>query len=472
MFDELTGDFASDFMITAYDGRGEVIYNGRFKDVGEPYFSSNHGVLGVWRVRYDFYGTNKPYRRLRVVELNYGVVVRFDGEDIMDLKLISQGDARGECFPLPSFSLTVANKGRFDQMDGDSLAHYLYKRQPFEYRHGVYGGGGVEWVNCGTYYLDNWSVTDEEVRFSSVGRVDLLDGRTYVDSTFAKRRVGDLIKWVMDGIGYNCYIAPILFDAPFVCGYFGDAGYRKVLGYLAELSCCMGYEDRYNVVTFADVLEGRAHTEVVDYDNTFGTPKITHDTYYNGIRLVVRRMSTRVEQLAKAAFEVNGSRDVTVKYLRPLLRGGAVEVTPGFAVQNVRYNATYMTARLVGNGVAELTVTGEGVEFINEEIFCAAPWKDPIEGELPYVVNLPVMIDDGSAEFAEFRDWFLRRKFELLKRRLTCDVTWRQNPGQLVGDRVLMQVNRQNSRVPMYAVKQVVEFKGGVLRGRTTAVGL
>jgi len=165
----------------------------------------------------------------------------------------------------------------------------------------------------------------------------------------------------------------------------------------------MVHEDKQNSIIFTDILEERAHTDIIDYENTFGAPKVTFCTYYNGINLIISRV--------------------------------------------------------------------EDVGFARKEIFYAAPWKDPMEVALPYSVDLPVMIDDGSNEFAVFRDWFLERKFELLKQRLLCDVTWRQNPMQEVGDKVLMQVNRQNLRVSMCAVRQMIEFKSGVLKGKTRAIG-
>ena len=411
MFDELTKDWAEDFVITAFDGAGNVIYRRVVEGHDGAYFSTDEGVQGVYRIRYEFMRTNKPHRRLRVVELNFGVVVAFDGEDIMELSLITEGDTMGKVLALSSFNLTVANKGRFNQMDADSLAHYLYKRQAFEYRHGVIEEGEVvEWVNCGVYYLNGWSVTDDVVKFNAQGRASVLDNIMFLRSTYEKMSVGDVMREVVEGIGFNVYIPAFLFSAPFVMGYFGELSYRRVLGYLAEMSCCMVHEDKQNRIIFTDILEEREHTGVVDYDNSFGAPKVAFGTYYNGINLVVKR-----------------------------------------AVES-------------GMGMSD-------VEFIREEKFYDAPWKDPKEVPLPFSVDLPMMIDDGSDEFEEFVFWFLARKFGVLRQRLTCNVTWRQNPLHEVGDRILMQVNRQNARVPMFATIQNIEFKGGVLRGKTKGVG-
>lgn len=469
-FDEPANEFITELEILAYNGLGVLIYNEKINDNKSAYATSADGIMGVYKIVIKLYRTNKPLRFPRVSEIDFGVIIKFGNDDIFDLSLITEGDPKGGRFPNSSFSLKIANKGRFDQLDSKSLAQYLYKRQAFEYKHGVEdGNGATKWVYCGAYYLDNWSVSDNEVNFSAVGKSSVLDKKTYYHSTFQTDTVGHWIKSILERAGFDHVIAPILDNSPPITGFFGNVTYREALAYLTEISGCLAYEDKQNTIRFVDTLGEFEAVDRLDYNNMLSTPKVKLESYYNGINLTEYSVSVKNGQLARTDISVDKSADITVCFEKPLYRTPAYTLTAGFALSNIVYNTMFMTATITGNGVATLTVTGDMAETVKSETFYPAPWFDPKEPVFAYTVDLPMMI--VAQDYPAFRDWFLKRKFALLQKRLTCDIAWRQNPEREVGDKIFVQVNKKNQEIPMVAYEQTIEFSGGVLSGKTKTFG-
>lgn len=469
-FDEPAGEFITDFEIWAYNGLDKLIYNERISDNKAAYAASTGGMPGVYKIVIKLYRTNNPHRFARISEIDFGVVIKFDNSDIFDLSLITEGDPKGSRFPNSAFNLSIANKGRFDQLDSKSFAQYLYKRQAFEYKHGaVDENGATRWVYCGAYYLDNWSVSDNTVDFTAVGKASVLEKSTYYDSTFQENTVGYWIKSILEQAGFAHSIAPILDTSPFVTGFFGNVTYRDALAFLTEISGCLAFEDKQNTIRFVDTLGDCESVDRLDYNNMLRAPKVKMESYYNGINLAEYSVSVKNGQLARIDLAVEETADITVYFEKPLYKSPAYTLSAGFSLSNVAYHTMFMTAKITGNGTATLTVTGDMAEMVKAERFYPAPWFDPMEPIFAYTVDLPMMI--VTPDFPLFRDWFLKRKFALLQKRLTCDIAWRQSPEREVGDKILVQVNKQNQDIPMVAYEQTIEFSGGVLKGNTKTFG-
>jgi hypothetical protein len=468
-FDAAGNEMISDLEFFVYDSTERLILQEKIEGNAENYATTKSGAQNVARIEIRLYKTAKPFRRARVSELTFGVIVRFDGDDILSLDLVSEMDPTGKTFPTNELNLTIMNNNRFDQLNPESLAQYLHKRQSFEYSHGLYmENGRPEWVFGGAYLLDSWTVSDDTVTFVAKGKAAVLENSTFYGSTFTKMTVGDLIDQVFAETGFDSIVPDVLWESEKVAGYLGNVTFRQATTYLAELGVCAVRENRQNHIDFVDLLASGAVTDGIDYDNLFSPPKIKLEPYYNGVILKEKTISAKNEQLAKARFSVSGSREVRVYFDKPLFTSnGNCSVSSGFVISNVRYSAMFMTATVTGNGTAEITVTGESAAFATEENFYAAPWKDPLEPAYGYVVDLPMLFNDN----APFRDWFLERKFRLLQKRLTCTLTWRQNPAQETGDTVSVQANKNNLNVLMMPVSEKIDFSGGVLKGSTKTIG-
>ena len=405
-FDEPGGNYCTDFEVIAYGSSGEVLLSERLRDNASVYASTENGAQNAVKVVYRLYRTDKPFRYPRVSELDFGIVIKFTRKDITNLNLVTEANPAGTSFPVPQLNLTINNMGRFDQLDPNSYAQYLFARQAFQYRHGVATPDtSLEWAYMGVYYLQSWSVSDDKVSFTAAGKTALLENSTFEGSTLQTYTVGALIRRVLDAAGTEYHLDPVLDNSPSVSGWFGKKNFRALLANLAELSCCLCYENRQNTIEFVDIIQQLEPLTEINYTNMLAKPSVKQEPYYNGINLT------------------------------------------------------------------EYTVTQESpeVQFSSAVTFYPAPWRDPLEPDFPYAVNLPCMVT--GAGFPAFREWFLERKFALLRKRLSCEINWRQNPGLSVGDAASVQLNGAGRSIDMAVVKQTVNFGTSGLSGITKTAG-
>ena len=413
-FDRPTNNFAQDITVTFIGMNGTVLRTETTSTNNSTYYETSGGAENVHFVRICINRTNRPQRFLRVAEVNFGVLLEFNGEDIVSIKQISEGDPTGETFPYNELRLTILNKRRFRLKDPNSLAQYFQERQPFEYSHGVVVSGigeiyeGIEWVYCGIYYLSNWSITDEVVNFTARSRASIWGEQSFEGRALERQTIGHLIQNVVDGLGLVANIPQFLMESPLVPGWLDALNYRGAISMLAQLSCCLAVENRLKTIVFRDIIEEDVATKDITYDMAFmdTPPKITIDDYYNGITLV------------------------------------------------------------------EYTVTqaGDDPRFERVEVFHNAPWRDPREADFPYRVNLPMMIRGEG--FEEIRDWFLARKFELLRKRMRVVTNWRQNPILEVAERTNTQIDNSGELENMLSYSHTLNFDNGVLRGTTKLIGI
>jgi hypothetical protein len=401
-----------------------------------------------------------------VGEINFGRAMVFGSEDILDLSLSAEGDPGGRRFPLSELNLTIANKGRFDQLDPDSMAQYLHKRQAFEYKHGADAGSGIQWVFCGSYYLENWRVDDDAVRFRALGKLSLLEGAVFEGASFEKKPLGEWIKAVLAEAGLSGSVPAVLSQSPPVCGCLGRVTFRAALTYLAEAAGCLVYEDKHNAVRFADVCGEPRGAAEISYGDMLKLPQARMESYYNGVNLAEYVHAARYAEVARAEFELSGERDVVIPFCAPV-RGVPDIAAEGCAIISKTVKTALARLKISGSGKGTITIAGDAVETSRKTTFYPAPWKDPLEAVCALDVDLPVMIDDGNADF---RNWFLERKFRIMRKRLSCGVTWRQDANIAPGEWVETQISRNRS-VPLMSCEDVMEFSGGVLRGTTKLFG-
>lgn len=467
-FDEASNNFCTHMKVIAYDSSNNVILDEEvFSDTA--YANTLGGATGVKSCKFIFISTNNPYRHLRVSEIDFGVIVTFTNTDIINLSLTTEGEITGRRFPYSQLTLRVANEDRFNILDPESYAQFLYTRQPFEYRHGlVLPDGSTEWVYMGAYYLQDKQISDDAVNFTCYGKTSILDNFIFTGSSLQELTIGNVIDLVLKDINFDYYVSSELYQTPVVTAYLGTVDYRTALVMLADMSTSLAFENQDNTIVFKNILDGQLSTDNLTYDNIIRQPQLRQSAYYNGITLAEYEKMTEVGQLANVQLAVSGSRQVQIFFDGPQQGGTSYTITSGFTLTNVQYSLMYMTATLTGNGTATIVVSGQRITFIRTETFYNAPWRDPYEPDYPFLIDLPMMI--RTPNFEIFRSWFLQRKFKLLQKRLTSEIYWLGNFAVQLGDTATLQINRKGDTLDMSVVKSITTFNGGALRGNLSLV--
>lgn len=307
-------------------------------------------------------------------------------------------------------------------------------------------------------------MSDSAVEFIATGRSALFENSLYFGSCFQKFTVAQLVNKIVPQPSINL-------DSPMIIEFFGNVNHRRLVTMLAELSCCLVYEDRNNIIRFVDILglesgssDQKADQAEINYQNMFRAPEARLRNPYNVITLSEYTMSTEYRQVSRTE---QSPGEITIYFDGPVTGELDFELLPGFALENVLVYTMYMKATLVGTGTAEIIVHGNRVTLTKSEVLYYAPWHSRREPDNPYQVDLPCMIRGEG--FEVFRDWFLARRFTLIKMRLETNVSWAQNPALDLGDIMDVQLAKNGSSAPMIHTRQELNFLA--LKGSSRLIG-
>jgi hypothetical protein len=480
-FDTQTNNYCTEFEVEFYDFAGTMVYREYVTDNSEPYWRSQHPGRNILRIVIKLYKTNRWGRYARITEIDFGILLEYRGEVIRRLNLIREADITGRSYPLPELQLNVLNQGLYDRLDSNTYAPYIQPHQRFDYRHGlVLPDGTTEWIECGAYYLKNWKVSDKVVEFVCTGLTSLMEESTFFDSSFQRVTVSEFIK-------AHYLQSNVDIMSPMFMPFFGNIDYRRLITMLTELSCCLVYEDKDNIIMFDDIVAkempigdwdwnyqlgdwrlgeksfGTRILSDISYHNIIGTPKDNQREAYNAINLIEYTMSTEYRQVSKTE---HSPGDITIYFDAPVLGDVDVELPAGYQLINRIVRTMYMTGTLIGSNPVEIIVNGERVEFAKSEITYRAPWHTGFENDIPYKIDLPCMIRGEG--FEAFRDWFLGRRFKILHMLIEVDVHWMQNPAFELGDIRNVQLRDTRSNADMFVTR--LEYDFPALQGNTQLI--
>jgi len=466
-FDPGGNNACADFDIDFYDGFNNLMNHVEARGNSDTSYRSPSAGINILRVVITIYRTCKPFRFARILEIDFGLVLTYTDNEIITLSLINEADHNGHSIMYPELNISIRNGGLYDILDPATYAPYFLQRQRFEYRHGLaLPDGLVEWVDCGTYHLARWNVSDSRVEFRAVGRTFEIEKTTFLDSTFSEFSIQSLARKVFPQTEIPIHTPPIV-------GYFGNVNNRRALVYLAELSCCLVYEDRNNRVQFHEIIESGADvTDVLNYQNLISAPEVETSEYYNSILLSEYDTSIEYRQISRTKQRLGAIRIV---FSHPVQGVPSYDITPGFKIEDLEWHTMYMTGNLVSNSdsslpEAEITIHGYSIVLTQSKNLYNAPWHTGREETRPYAVDLPFFIR-STPGYDALKQWFLPRKFEILRQQLKVNVRWRGNPAREVGDFAETIFNRHGSSQGMHVTRTEMRYTGGGLGGYIEVVG-
>lgn len=127
-------------------------------------------------------------QRLRILSIEFGLGLSFSNEQLISTQRRNSVSHISEALPLKQFDFTVDNLSRkFSQDNPYSFAHYIEEGQAVEYKYGrdivdSEGNTSIEYIDGGKTYIKTWSSTDLSAKFSTVGRLDMMDSEYFKGS--------------------------------------------------------------------------------------------------------------------------------------------------------------------------------------------------------------------------------------------------------------------------------------------------
>lgn len=280
-FDQNTGEYATDFDVTAYNASGGVIQTVSVTNntsvIATPLgqlanYKKLFIVIKKWSV---------GNRRARVLEVDFGIVKIYTDDNLIEMSAIEEMDPLSSQLPSPEFRFTVDNSDRvFNILNPTGFYAYLQERQQVIAELGLEINGVVQWVQLGDYLLLEWKSDEGSLTASFTARtnLDLMDNYDYERSTPAPTTLYQLAVDNFAACGITNYSVDTALQSITTNAITDKVTRKQLLQMIAIAGCANIYVTRKNVITVKQLPNTLgAATDTISLDDAYNEPQITLD---------------------------------------------------------------------------------------------------------------------------------------------------------------------------------------------------
>ena len=244
-------------------------------------------------VEFTFYGTNQPFRMLRVAEIDFGISRYFTRESVTDVKIRYGTSVDASKFPAKELTFVFDNSdGEFNILNPVGVYQYWRNGQILRAKIRI----GDDIVNMGMFtettaeigknrLLVKVKASDPCSRLARQS-YDPSEAMTGADSVTLRQAAEDVLAGYDLRIEYNG-----LENEPVSCQVSGKHQKRAMLRYLAQAARCSVWIDRNNTVQFRRFVTPETEDAVsaITADELYDWSGVSVAEEYSGCVLTVKR---------------------------------------------------------------------------------------------------------------------------------------------------------------------------------------
>ena len=300
-FDDVANQYPTLFQITAYDENG-LIKKRTLVENSSVKCEVNVPIENYRRVEFEMLETSEPNRRVRITEVIFGVIQRFNNSNVVSASVDYEFSPISESLPTSELTLTIDNSdASWNMANPKGVYSYLQQTQPLD----VYFQINGESVFMGRYFFATASAEDD----SMTAKITAYDKVYWLDSI--KYRGGEDGTWTFEqaistiiassGLGITYAMSEELAGREVMRSLPKECSCREAICQLAVAARCSVLFDRYaNLVFFDPLIEANA-VDSLDYDVMATMPKITVGEKINAVELTVKNEYTEKEKVWSVA---------------------------------------------------------------------------------------------------------------------------------------------------------------------------
>lgn len=252
-FDQSTGEYATDFDMTAYDASNAVIDSVSVVGNTDVVSTPLGQLLNYRKVSVTIKKWSVPNRRARVFEVDFGVVRQYGDDGLINMSLTEEFDMMTSKLPSPELKFTVDNVDRaFNILNPTGFYKYLQQKQQIIAEIGLeLPDGSFEYVQLGQYLLQNWQSNEGSITATFTARTNL-DSMSSFDYENLSASTKTLYQFAVDMFtlcGITNYSIDTALQSINTNSLVKKANCRDILQMIAIAGCANIYVTRDNKIT-------------------------------------------------------------------------------------------------------------------------------------------------------------------------------------------------------------------------------
>ncbi|WP_336774209.1 hypothetical protein [Paenibacillus sp. MMO-58] len=275
-FDPFNNEYAVDFNVSAYDAGGALIASVDMTGNTTPLVPLHGELLDYKKIVVTITKWNVGNRRVRVLEIDFGIVEVYTDDSLISFDLIEEMDMTSGQLPSPEFRFTVDNSDRaFNILTPTGFYKYLQQRQQIDAEFGVpVEGGLIEYVPVGRYFLVDWTSDAGALTASFTARttLDLMANYDYEQLAPSDKTLFALASQLFATCGITNYSLDPSLNGVSTNSMAEKTDCKTMLQMVAIAGRCNVYITRGGTITLKRLTDFTV-ADRVDFDNAYDEPE-------------------------------------------------------------------------------------------------------------------------------------------------------------------------------------------------------
>ena len=308
-----SGDIPETVVVTWYTVYGTKLEAVEFHPDARVFFCS-HNVLDYGRISFAFPATAWPMRYVKMDYIEYGKLWKLSRDNIKSASVYEEIDATSATLSINTASIEIVDAvGEFSLSEQKGLWGSLQKEQAVRLMEYIDG----EPVDCGTFYLDDWSSQKNLVSFSMIDLIGMMDKTNfYGGKVYDREPAGAIIDAIMASCGIRKYSVEDEVRDTLLSGWLGIQKHRAALQQVVFACGAVADCSRSDSVRIYRPDRYVGHT--IGLERKFIGAKISLDEYVSDVSVTYMdyRLADDVRQISKSVLPVGLNR---IEFSEPYL---------------------------------------------------------------------------------------------------------------------------------------------------------
>lgn len=171
-FDIRANEYVEEFILDFFGETGEIIHSEHVTNNQETLFIMDRPVNNFKEVKITLIKTNNPFRRARIVEIDFGIIRYYKGDKLINLSILEEMDLLANVVPSNEITFTVDNSDQeFNILNPQGFYEYLKTNQEIRATFGLEIAPDVfEYVPMGKFFLQEWTIDEGAMTTTFIAR--------------------------------------------------------------------------------------------------------------------------------------------------------------------------------------------------------------------------------------------------------------------------------------------------------------
>ena len=279
-FDVLNNQYATDFTIQYYDSSMVLLHEEIVTNNTSSIYILEQNVSNYRHIVLTFNKTNQTIRRLRIVEIDFGIIETYENNELISMSLVEELDTLSNEVIANEFKFSIENKDkRFNILNPTGIYPFLQRKQKILAYNGLKRADDIiEYVPLGIFYLTEWKSETGTFVTTFVARdiLDVLNQSDFVEKSYTATSLYDIAVDVLGDVGITDYSIDTALQSIIVTATLPTATHKEQLQTIALAGQSVCYVNRYGTIIIKQ-LNSTPTGEIIDFNNIYQTPQIKLD---------------------------------------------------------------------------------------------------------------------------------------------------------------------------------------------------